>query len=163
MIPSADALSDPRAFDGGGGRALNNLSSTVYINTLSEKIYPITIILLFAWALLANIILIRVLLKYELITPQNTLIRVTLAVVDILMACFGMHLILPLVFPETSLSIEHCSIITDLGYATGFFSFMVMAIMSFERYIFFVRPLKYTSYIKSRCVIVLADPECLIL
>ena len=130
-----------------------NTSHYVYENGLGDKIFYTSLsYLLLIWIVLSNFALIMVLLKYPVTTPSNVVIRVSLAVSDMILS-FNICFLIVYVFFSTTFHLGFCGVMIGIIMANAYVPFLTTAALAIERYFFFVKPLKYQRFLKPAVVI----------
>ena len=131
-----------------------NISDNLHVNQAAGDTIAytsLTVLLLF-WIIPSNSALIVVLLKYPVTTLPNVIIRVSLAIGDILGSILTLILLIYIFF-SPYFSHNLCGIFTDLIIATVYFAFIITSSLAIERYFFFVRPLRYGVILKPKVLI----------
>ena len=129
-------------------------STTFYQNSFAERIsFTIIVVVFLIWICGSNSTLVAVLLKYPVATRPNATIRIILALSDMLMCFQSLNVLISLWFMDSLFNIYFCGIASDIARSNFFFSFMVIATLATERYVYLLRPLKYHSLVKAKFII----------
>ena len=116
----------------------------IYVHSKVQKLCYTSVILIFClWIYASNSTLIAVLLKFRVTTKSNRTIRIILALTDMSICSLVFCVTVPILFKGDLFNLQFCSILTDTGHATIYFSIMVTATLAVERYIYLSKPLKY--------------------
>ena len=135
-----------------GNNSIHN--NSIYRETLIEQIsYTLAIGVFCVWIHASNCTLIRILLKYKITTSPNAAIRIILALTDMLMCSVATCALIPLWSMDNLFHLTFCSVMTDTAYGTGFFIFTIITTLAVERYLYFIKPLKYQSIVKSKYLV----------